>query len=376
MSAAEPSADRHGAVLIEALRSLLPGIHVVGVAGPRMAAAGCACVFDMTSHAGMLLGAVRQAGRAARMLALAGDRLRSEPFDACVVIDSPVLHIPLVHRANAAGVPTLYYIAPQMWAWGRYRVHKLRDRVDKIAAILPFEEEFFRDYGLDATFVGHPLAEQLREEAVNTESVEAIRGTGEPVVALLPGSRSHVIEEVFPGQLEVAAGVAASLPGAGFGVSVANDKAAAIIEREIRRAGLTNRVHSLPGAHRELIEAADLALVASGTTTLEVAFCGKPMVVMYNASRWFYHLVGRWMVQLDHYALPNILAGAEIVPEFMPYYRSTAPITRVALDLLQDQQKRAAMSAALLDVTMPLRDGCASHNTARLLRDLIVAHRH
>jgi len=376
LSAAEPSADRHGAELIRALREMMPEAALVGVAGPEMVEAGCESIFDMTSHASMLLGAIRQARRATEMLSAAGARLRMERFDACVVIDSPVLHLPLMDRAVAAGVPTLYYIAPQLWAWGTNRVYRLRDRVNRIAAILPFEEQFFRDRGIDATFVGHPLAEQLRGQTVDQAKVAEIRGDRDWVVALLPGSRSHVVEEVFPGQLEVAAGIAREFPGVRFGVSVANDKAAAIIDRAIRAAGMVGQVVTYPGAHRELIEAADLVLVASGTTTLEVAFCGKPMIVMYNSSRLFYHLIARWMLRIKRYSLPNILADREVVPEFMPYYRSTAPITRLAVELLKDEPRRAAMSEELREIVRPLWEDRASVNTARLVKELIDKHDH
>jgi len=157
---------------------------------------------------------------------------------------------------------------------------------------------------------------------------------------------------------------------------VANDKAAEIIARSIHAAGMEGRVVTYPESHRELIEAADLVLVASGTTTLEVAFCGKPMIVMYNASPLFYHLVGRWMLRIKHYSLPNILADREVVPEFMPYYRSTVPITRLAVELLKDEGRRAAMSEELREIVRPLWEDRASVNTARLVQELIGEHGH
>jgi len=376
ISAAEPSADRHGASLIRAVHDLSPEARFVGVAGPRMVEAGCESIFDITGHAGMLLGVFRVAGRAFRLWSTADAHLRRYPFDACVVIDSPMLHLPLIQKARAAGVPTLYYIAPQMWAWGTYRIHKLRDRVDHVAAILPFEEEFFRNQGVDATFVGHPLAEQLRAEPVDQAAVDDLRGKGKPFVALLPGSRSHVVEEVFPGQLEVARAVAARFPEATFGVSVASPKLGGIIEERIRVAGLSERVRPYPGRHRELIESADLVLVASGTTALEVAFCGTPMIVMYNASRLFYHLLARWMIHTRYLSLPNILAGREIVPEFMPYYRSTAPIAEAAIELLADDGKHRAMREALAELVGPLRNGNASARTAEILLRLAASRHH
>ena len=365
ISAAEPSADRHGATLIGATRALCPRAQFVGVAGPRMVEAGCERVFDMSGQAGMLLGALKAAGRAAKLLSTADERLRAEPFDACVVIDSPTLHLPLMKRAKAAGVPTLFYIAPQMWAWGTYRIHKLRDQVDAVAAILPFEEPFFRGHGIDATFVGHPLAEQIAAETVDHAAIAAMRKSGNPMIAILPGSRTHVVEEVLPGQLEVVAAIARALPGSAFGVPVASPRIGHVIDALVARAGLTGRV--VPRPHAELIRAADLAIVASGTTALEIAFHETPMIVMYNASRLFYHVVGRWMLHTKYLSLPNILAGMQIVPEFMPYYRSTEPIIQTALALLKDADARQDMSRALANVVAPLREGSAARRTAELL---------
>ena len=161
ISAAEPSADLHAAALIEATTAMCPSVRFVGVAGPRMVEAGCHAIFDMTRHAAMLLGVIGAVGRASRMMRISDECLRRFPFKAAVVVDSPMLHLPLAGRAQAAGVPVLYYIAPQLWAWGAGRMHKLRNRVEAVAAILPFEEAYFRGQGVPATFVGHPLIERL-----------------------------------------------------------------------------------------------------------------------------------------------------------------------------------------------------------------------
>lgn len=338
-----------------------------------MVAAGCWPVFDMTRHAAMLLGAVSVLGRAARMIATCERYLRRFPFDAAVVIDSPTLHLPLAARANAVGIPVLYYIAPQLWAWGASRIHRLRDRVDHLAVILPFEEAYFRDRGVDATYVGHPLADAVASEQLDLDVIRAIRGRGSPVVALLPGSRRHVVREVLPGQLDVARRIAADMPGAVFAASVANRDVAPIIEPAVASAGVAV---STPRARlAELIRAADLVLVASGTTTLEVALHERPMIVMYNASRLLYHAIGRWIVNTPHLSLPNILAGRTIVPEFMPYYRSAAPIAEHAIRLLQDTDARAAIAEALARAVRPIRIPGAAGRTAALLRRMI-AHPH
>jgi len=368
ISAAEPSADLHGAALIRATLRLCPDTRFVGVAGPKMAAAGCDRIYDFSQHSAMLLGAIGAAGRAISMLTTCENHLRRYPFDAAVVIDSPTLHLPLAAKAHAIGVPVLYYIAPQMWAWGAYRIHKLRNNADRVAVILPFEEEYFRSQGVDATYVGHPLAEGHESGMIAAGGIDGIRSCDRPVVALLPGSREHVVREVLSGQMRVAEAIAAELPNATFGVSVANRQ----VEREINNvaAASTVPVGLWPDNNAALIRAASLALVASGTATLDVALHGTPMIVMYNASRLFYQLVGRWMVRVPYLSLPNILAGREIVPEYMPYYRSTAPIAKHAIELLRSEEALRKMRADLAEMVEPLRRPRASERTAEMLIEL------
>jgi lipid-A-disaccharide synthase len=369
ISAAEPSADLHGAALIRATQAIDPSVRFVGVAGPKMAEAGCERIFDMSRHAAMLLSVITNAARGVAMLTTCDRYLRRYPFAAAVVIDSPMLHLPLAAKAQAAGVPVLYYIAPQMWAWGKYRIHKLRNRADRVAVIFPFEEEFFRNQGVNATFVGHPLAEQFAALSVDRHVVDEIRGHGVPVIALLPGSRKHVVEAVLPGQLQVAWRIASAVRGATFGVSVANREVAPSVARLVSRSGVP--VERYPGHHAELIQAADLVLVASGTTALEVAFHERAMIVMYNTSRFFYHAIGRWMIDSQYLSLPNILAGREIVPEFMPYYTSTSPIANRAIELLRSDEARTNMVGELAKTVAPLRGTHAAQRTADLLLDMI-----
>jgi len=369
ISAAEPSADLHGASLVRASLKVCPGARFVGVAGPKMVAAGCEPIFDMTRHSAMLLGAIRAAGHAWVMLKTSERYLRDYRCDGAVVIDSPTLHLPLARRAQAAGVPVMYYIAPQMWAWGTYRIRKLRNRVDRVAVILPFEEEFFRNRGINATYVGHPLADRLAETSVDQGVVNEIRGHGRPMIALLPGSRKHVVKAVLPGQLKVAKRIIAAIPEATFGVSVANPQVASVIDGLLTLCRVPARPY--PEHHAELIQAANLVLVASGTSTLEVAFHRRPMIVMYNSSRVLYHLVGRWMVHTPYLSLPNILAGRQIVPEFVPYYTSSRPIAERAIELLRSNELREKMLRDLEAVTAPLRGGQASQRAAAMLLDMV-----
>ncbi len=369
ISAAEPSADLHGASLIRAVRRLRPEVRFAGVAGPAMRGEGCWTIFDMCHRSAMLAAAFGAIGAARRMWATSRAHLAEYPFRAAVLIDSPALHLPLAKRAKKLGVPIFYYIAPQVWAWGQYRVPRIRRRVDRMAVILPFEQEYFRERGIDATFVGHPLFEVLLDRKLDEQRVSEIRGRGSPVVALLPGSRRHVVEEVLPGQLQVAAAIARRHPNATFPVSVANPTARQAIEPLVGRAGLSTTLHD--GENGEILSAADLVLAASGTATLEVAFYHKPMIIMYNGSRWGYRLVGRWLIRTRHLSLVNILAGREIVPEFMPYYTATAPIADQALRILTTPELSTRMEVDLSDMVGPLLKPGASENAARLLLDLI-----
>ena len=419
ISAAEPSADRIGAALIRAVRRQAPDARFVGVAGPRMVEAGCWSIYDMTRHSAMLLGVLGAVGRGWKLLRACRQYLRRYRFDAAVVIDSPVLHLPLAARLTRQGVPVLYYAAPQLWAWGAWRAGKLRRRTRKLAVILPFEEEYFRSRGFDATFVGHPMFDADEQQLTPEPRVSTPEPRGSaradslsctspavsqqrdaplahPLIALLPGSRKHVVREVLPGQLEVAQRIAPAIPGATFGVSVANAQVAPVISQMCSQASAAGigqasagvpgsdnapagsapasassfTVQQLPGRHAELIAAADLVLVASGTTTLEVAAAHKPMIVMYNVSRVAYHLLARWLVKTPFLSLPNILAGREIVPEFMPYYRSTEPIAKRALELLQSEDERATMAQDLATTIKPLQTGNASQRVAGMVLEM------
>lgn len=322
----------------------------------------------------MLLGALANVGRGIAMLSAADRYLRMYPFDAAVVIDSPTLHLPLAAKAQAAGVPVMYYIAPQMWAWGAYRIHKLRNRCDRVAVIFPFEEEYFRNQGVEARYVGHPLSDQLDDEVTDPAVVAEIRSQGSPIVALLPGSRKHVVQAILPDQLRVAERIAAEFPNVFFGISVAGPAVAPLVDRLKATSPVRNRLYALDRA--ELIQAADLVLVASGTAALEVAFRGRPMVVMYRSSPLLYHLVARWMIHTPYLSLPNILANREIVPEFMPYYRSIEVVAERAVKLLKSPEDRNRMIADLAAVVAPLRGRSAAQNAAAMLLNMIRAGRH
>lgn len=369
ISAAEPSADLYGALLIRRATKVIPGVEFTGLGGPRMRQAGCRIIGDLTARASMLAGTLGLVGRAWKLLGELDRLMETQPFDLGVVIDSPVLHLPLARRIKRREVPVLYYVAPQTWAWAAYRNRKLARRTDRLAVILPFEEAYFRAEGMRADYVGHPLFDDLVARNSDRKLVAEFRGESRSVVTMLPGSRRQVVREVLPGQLEVCRQVARRFPEARFFVSVAGDSVRGIIETQLVGAGVP--IKAVAGKNAELIQAADLVLVASGTSTLEVAYYRKPMIVMYNHSRWLYQLLGRWLIATKYLSLPNIIAGREIVPEYMPYYRTPDPIAARAIELLSTPHRLARMSDALDEMMAPLVRTGASANTARIMAEML-----
>ena len=224
ISAAEQSADEHAANFIDAARERLPGASFVGLAGPAMRAAGCETIADMTARSAMAGAAFKRVPEALRVLRRIKQCLDQGRFDAAVVVDSPTLNLPIAKICRRRGVPVLYYIAPQTWAWAPWRNRRIRKRVSRMACIWPFEEAYFRGYGIPATYVGHPTIDRLLDLRLDEDKAPEQRGQRPPVVAILPGSRRHVVDEVFPGQLAVAAAVAAQFQGARFPIVAANQE--------------------------------------------------------------------------------------------------------------------------------------------------------
>lgn len=370
ISAAEASADQHGASLIQAVQALCPGARFTGVAGPQMQQAGCKSIYDMTRHSSMLAGAVAHVHHGYRMLRLSAQELSGGNFHAAVVIDSPILNLRIAGRAKSLGIPVLYYIAPQLWAWAAaMRIGKVRRSVDRLACILPFEEPYFRAFGLEANYVGHPLFAKLAARKVDQSKLQRLQQSGSSVLTIMPGSRQHVVSENFPNQLAVAGQLRSRFPGLRILVSVAHPRIRRVLDQISHSTGVQAEYHE--GSNAELLAAADLALISSGTATLEAAYHHTPMIVMYNASRFMYQNLMRFVIATEYFSLPNILANRELVPEFMPFYRSIDPIVARGAELLGNSDARARMSRQLKELIQPFLDTPASQTTAHVLLDLI-----
>lgn len=372
ISVAEASADAHAAALLRETRCASPEIRFFGLTGPSVRALGAETIADLTAYAAMLSGAIGIVGRAWQALSAAVAAWERRRPDLVLLLDSPELNLKLASRARSRGIPVLYYIAPQTWASRSYRNRTIARDVDHLACILPFEEAYFRSAGVRATFVGHPLFETLRREVVDPQVVSQLRSAARPLIVLLPGSRSHVIQAVLPLQLAALQRLPGGAASVSIAVSAADESRVPLIEGVLQRAAVSAVVRC--GQNASLLSAADLVLVASGTATLHVAHYRKPMVVLYDAGRWMGHLyraLGRYIVHTPHLSLINILGARRIVPEFMPTVPDPLIVARVIDQLLSDEAWRRVMIESIDEVVAPLESGAASRNVYALMLELL-----
>ncbi len=395
LSVAEDSADLHAAALVRAARARGYAWKFFGLTGPRLRALGVDSVFDLTAHAAMLTGIFAVIGHALAAVRAAEAAWSAAPPDVVVLLDSPELNLRLAARAKARGLPVLYYIAPQTWASRAGRNARIRRVVDRLACILPFEEDYFRRQNIHAEYVGHPLIESLalptsravpiapsdqvaaplalsgNGQAAPTPSAE--RAGSRYTLALLPGSRRHVIDAMLPRQMAVARSLHASGVPLHLRISCAGPARRAQIEEQSRAARLRVPIEIFENDNAQLLGGADLTLVASGTATLEVAWYGSPMIVMYDAGPLLaavHRCFGRHVVKTPHLSLVNILAGRRVAPEFMPFVPDIEPIAEVARQLLRDEDWRSRMRRDLAQTLATLTPRCASARVCEIIAEL------
>lgn len=367
LTAAEASGDQHAANLAVAIRRRLPGARLVGFGGTRMADAGVELLADLTSRSAMLLGSFARMPHMFRRLMQFSRYVRKNRVALHIAVDSPAANLPFAGRSKSAGVPVLAYVAPQLWAWGGWRMAKVRRRVDRIACILPFEPEFFARGGVNAAFVGHPIFEPLAEGRFTPDAAfAATLPGGSPNIALLPGSRGHEISRHLPAQLRAATALRAKYPQAQFVVAApppghghSLDVPAIVAQSGEAITVATGRLH-------DVLAWCDVALSVSGSVTLEVAWFAKPMVVFYHVPRWQWNLVGRWLLRTPFLSLPNIVAGRRVVPELMPWSGDDAPVIAELDALLNDPGRQATMRRELADLVRPLASMNASEKVAEM----------
>jgi lipid-A-disaccharide synthase len=342
----------YGAQLIEALRRRDPSLEFFGVGGERMRAAGCDTIVDardlavvgiseIVSHLPKIYGLFH------KLIAEADRRCP----DLAVVIDSPAFNWRVARQMRKRGIPVVYYVCPQFWAWRQGRVRLLRKYVNKALVIFPFEEKFYRDRGVDATFVGHPLA-NLRPPEVTRDQFAAENGlvVSKPWITLMPGSRAKEVRMNLPEMLQ-----AANLLGDEyeFVLPVAPTISTNLILEMMKRDSGIAAIHLTTDALPALAHSR-AGIIASGTATVEAAMMGTPFVMVYRVSSLTYFL-GRPRVKVPHFAMVNLIAGKEVVPELVQHDFTAEKVVARLRDILPDGQARDQMTEGLGSVKAVLR---------------------
>jgi lipid-A-disaccharide synthase len=366
LSCGEASGDLYAGALTRALRVLDPAVDVAGLGGPEFAAAGGRLIDDYRGFAVTgLTEAVVKIPRAwatlRRLLAAA----RADRPHALVVIDFPDFNFSLARQVRRLGVPVVYYVAPQIWAWRAGRLKTIREIADQVLVIFPFEEKIYRDGGVPVEFVGHPLVDLVQPSGPR-ERVRRRLGllTDAPTVALLPGSRPNEISRILPGLAAAAPLIADRVAGAQFVVA----RAPNLDNRsfEIARIASHPPIAIVEGHTDAVLAAADVALTASGTATVQASLHDTPMVIVYRLSPLTYRL-GKPLVTVDTYGMANLIAGERIVPELIQDAFTPERVAAEAVSILMDPARAAAIRRGLGRVRERLGGSGASRRAAEAI---------
>jgi lipid-A-disaccharide synthase len=368
--AGESSGDQLGAALITALRAHVPDVECFGVAGPKMIAAGCEAWAGAEELAVMgLTEVVRHLPRLLRLRASLTARFLTSRPDVFVGIDAPEFNLGLARRLHAAGLKTVQYVSPQVWAWRQGRVRKIGLACDLVLCLLPFETEFYSRHGVAAAFVGHPLADQIPLQ-VDRQSARAALGL-EPsatIVALLPGSRVGEVERLGADFLEAAAWLHARRPGLQFIAPMATARAREAFENKQAQVPAAPRILLVEGRAQQALAACDAAIVASGTATLETLLSRRPMVVAYRLGALTAFLLRRLrLVKVPYFSQPNLLVGRALVPELFQEQVSGAALGEALLARLSDREYLRELEEAFRQVHETLRGGAAARAAEAIL---------
>ena len=318
--AGEASGDNLGAGLIEALRAREADAEFFGVAGPRMIAAGCAPWYRAEELS--VMGFAEVLPHLPRLLRMRADliaRIRASGADVFVGIDSPDFNLPAARALKAAGIASVQYVSPQVWAWRQSRVKRIRAAVDLVLCVLPFETDFYAAHGVHAKFIGHPLADAI-PLTVDSRKAKVALGLdpAKPLVAILPGSRRSEVARLALPFTATAAFLQRSRADVEIAVALASEPIGELYRAAVAGLALDRPAHLITGRARDVLAAADAVLTASGTASLEALLLKRPMVVAHRIAPLTYWLVRKLGVaKLKHFSLPNLLAGASVVPEFV-----------------------------------------------------------
>ena len=366
----EASGDQHGSHLVKHLKRCDPSLRIYGIGGEELRKAGMEILFHAQELS--VVGIVEVCARLPQIVKAFQTLKReivSAPPDLLILIDYPDFNMRIAAVARKHGVPVLYYISPQIWAWRQNRVKKIARLVDQMAVVFPFEAAFYEQHGVPVQFVGHPLMDR-EVPVMDTQALlqQFAMKSQWPIVGLLPGSRKSEIDRLLPVMLGAAMLMQKEFPEAQFIIPVAPGIREEDIKERVKRHGLavtivTDQLH-------QALHICHLVLVASGTATLETALMKKPMIIMYRIALLTY-LVGRLMIRVPTIGLANIVAGRQIVPELIQGDASPQRVCQEAVSLLKDPRRMTAMEKELARVGELLGSSGASERVATMAQEML-----
>ncbi|MGE5624990.1 MAG: lipid-A-disaccharide synthase [Bacillota bacterium] len=375
--AGESSGDILGAGLIRAVRKRHPEAHFEGVAGPEMLAAGCEALYPAETLS--VMGLAEVLSHLPRLVAVRRHLRRyftRNPPDVFIGIDSPDFNLALEQALRGAGIPTVHYVSPSIWAWRPKRVFKVGRAADLVLALLPFEPPLYARHGFKAEFVGHPLADAI-PQTVDRAALRARLGITDDRlwVALLPGSRVTEVERLGRLFLDAAQWLADQKPDVGFVIPAATPALRRLIERQIDLYEPDLPVTLVDGHSRDVMGAADAVLLASGTAALEAMLLKRPMVVAYRLATLSHAFIRAFrLLKIPYVSLPNLLAEKELVPEFLQYRATPEALGASVLALLGETPERERQLAGFTSLAHVLRRG-ADERAADAVLALLASRR-
>lgn len=372
--AGEASGDILGAGLIRSLRNRYPNARFVGIGGDEMNAEGFHSLVPMERLS--VMGLVEVLGRIRELFSIRArllDYLFTTPPDVVIGIDSPDFTLAIERRCREAGIPSVHYVSPSVWAWRQKRIFKIAKSVDLMLTLFPFEARFYEEHQVPVAFVGHPLADRIPMEPDTGSARESLGlEPDKPVLAVLPGSRGGEVERLGTLFLEASRWLQARRPDIQLVIPCVNRDRERQVQALVESLDVKLSVTLVRGRSREVMAASDVVLLASGTATLEAMLLKKPMVVGYRLSNFSYKLLSR-LVKVPWVALPNLLAQKPLVPELLQDDATPESLGAAVLERLENEQERAALKRAFSELHQSLKQN-ADERAAKAVSELLERH--
>jgi lipid-A-disaccharide synthase len=365
ISAGEPSGDLHGASLVHELRSLRPDVECVGFGGEHMEQAGCRLLYPLCRLAVMwFLRVLLNIRVFFRLLAQADRFFADQRPDAIVLVDYPGFNWHVARKAHARGIPVFYFVPPQIWAWGGWRIRKMRRWIDFVLCNLPFEQKWYHDRGVSAVHIGHPYFDELHHQSLDRDFIQVQRGCGGPIVGILPGSRNQELDRNLSTLLNAAQRIHKERPDVRFLVACLRPEQRDRVQREARKLALPIEVHC--GRTPEIIELSEACMAVSGSVSLELLYRQKPSVIVYRI-HWIDRQVSRLFIRCRFITLVNLLAGKEVFPEYLTSRSEARAISGHIKNWLNNPAEKARVCAELAELCRRHAVGGASRRAAQFV---------